>query len=92
MEMMSSIRVMTVAMVTLVGVGVSTPAGTQAVDSATSFIQVATEYSVVPNVTYLRAGGMDLKLDLYRPRGTTSPSPVLISFHGGGWTGGSKEG
>jgi acetyl esterase/lipase len=92
MEMMSSIRVMTVAMATLVGLGVSTHAGAQAVDSATRFIQVATGYSVVPNVTYLRAGGMDLKLDLYRPRGTTSPSPVVVYFHGGGWTGGSKEG
>ena len=92
MEMMSSIRVMSVAMATLMGLGVSTHAGAQPVDSATSFIQVATGYSVVPNVTYLRAGGMDLKLDLYRPRGTTSPSPVVVYFHGGGWTGGSKEG
>ena len=88
MEMMSSIRVMTVAMATLVGLGVSTHVSAQPVDSATSFIQVATGYSVVPNVTYLRAGGMDLKLDLYRPRGTTSPSPVVVYFHGGGWTGG----
>ena len=90
--MMSSIRVMTVAMVTLVGLGVSTHAVAQTVDSATRFIQVATGYSVVPNVTYLRAGGVDLKLDLHRPPETTSPSPVLIYFHGGGWTGGSKEG
>ena len=90
--MMSSIRVMTVAVVTLVGLVVSTHAGAQPVDSATRLIQVVTGYSIVRNVTYLRAGGMDLKLDLYQPQGTTSPSPVLIYFHGGGWTGGSKEG
>ena len=42
MEKMSSTRVMTLAMVTLVGLGVSTHAGAQTVDSATRFIQVAT--------------------------------------------------
>ena len=43
-------------------------------------------------MTYLIAGGVDLKLDLYRPR-VTSPTatPTLIYFHGGGWTSGSKD-
>ena len=52
---------------------------------------VATGYSLTPNVTYHRAGGRDLTLDVYRPRGAAGPNPTLIYIHGGGWTNGSKE-
>ena len=70
-----------------------TPQGVfaQATDSATRFVQVATGYRLVPNITYLRAGGIDLKLDLYQARGGTDPKPTLVYIHGGGWTNGSKE-
>lgn len=63
----------------------------QATDSATRFVQVATGYRLVPNVTYLRAGGVDLTLDVYQARGGTDPKPTLVYIHGGGWTNGSKE-
>ena len=63
----------------------------QTVDPPTTFVQVANGYQLVPNITYLRAGGVDLKLDVYRPRNATEPTPTLIYFHGGGWTNGSKE-
>jgi acetyl esterase/lipase len=60
--------------------------------SGRSFVDVASTYSVAPNLTYHRAGGVDLKLDVYRPRDIQSPNPTLMYIHGGGWTNGSKEG
>ena len=33
------------------------------------FVGVAAGYSVTPNITYHRAGAVELKLDVYRPRG-----------------------
>ena len=66
-------------------------ADAQTSDSARSFIHVANGYRVAPNITYLRASGRDLTLDVYQPRATTGPNPTLVYFHGGGWTGGSKE-
>jgi acetyl esterase/lipase len=60
--------------------------------SGRSFVDVTSTYSVVPNLTYHRAGGVDLKLDVYRPRDIQGPNPTLMYIHGGGWTNGSKEG
>ncbi len=45
------------------------------------------------NLVYGRAGGHDLKLDLYLPSSTPpggKGSPVVLYFHGGGWRIGSK--
>ncbi len=39
----------------------------------------------------MRAGGRDLKLDAYQPRGVTTPTPTLVYFHGGGWTNGTTS-
>lgn len=55
------------------------------------FAAVAASYSLVPNITYFQAGGVDLKLDVYQPRNVTDANPTLIYFHGGGWTTGTKE-
>ena len=52
---------------------------------------LSNQYRVLPNVTYLTASNRDNKVDLYLPRGTDSPAPVLVYIHGGGWVGGSKE-
>ena len=49
-------------------------------------------YRIVPNVTYLTASNWDAKLDLYVTRTSDKPLPTLIFIHGGGWTGGAKEG
>ena len=67
------------------------PRGARVLDAATKFVHVANGYRLVPNITYLRAGGLDLKLDVYQPRAATAPSPTLFYIHGGGWTNGSKE-
>lgn len=57
-----------------------------------SFVDVTSTYSVIPNLVYQRAGGIDLKLDVYRPRDVNGPNSTLMYIHGGGWTNGSKEG
>ena len=52
---------------------------------------VANEVRVTTGVTYLTASNWDAKLDVYRPA-TPGPHPTLLHIHGGGWTGGSREG
>lgn len=49
------------------------------------------EYDILPNITYSVASNSELKLDLYLPKGRTTPVPTLILFHGGGWVAGQKE-
>lgn len=55
------------------------------------FVRVANDYVVTPNITYFRAGGEDLKLDVYQPAGQAGANRTLVYFHGGGWTASSKE-
>jgi acetyl esterase/lipase len=61
-------------------------------DSAAWASFVENQYRVVPNMTYLTANNWEAKLDLYIPTTSAGPHPAVIYFHGGGWTGGSKEG
>ena len=49
------------------------------------------DYSTRPNITYSKAGNVDLKLDLYLPNTRDKTFPTLVLFHGGGWVGGQKE-
>lgn len=70
---------------------VSAPA--QLSDRAEWTVEVFVDYGFIePNVTYARADGVDLRLDVYRPK-VKNPKklPTLIWIHGGGWRGGSKE-
>src|SRR5580765_7184065 len=53
---------------------------------------IASAYRVTPNITYLTANNFEAKLDVYARSDATTPSPTLIWIHGGGWTGGNKEG
>ena len=78
--------------ITLLSAGaVAGQATPHTVDPATRFVQVANTYSLVPDITYLRASGADLKLDVYSPSNATVPTPVLMFMHGGGWTNGTKN-
>ncbi len=55
---------------------------------------VADSDTVRTNIEYARAGGKPLLLDLYLPAGhiaSGSKLPVILSIHGGGWSGGSKD-
>ena len=54
--------------------------------AAKSFVHVANSYRLAPNITYMRASGVDLKLDVYQSRDAEGPNPTLVYFHGGGWT------
>jgi acetyl esterase/lipase len=46
---------------------------------------------VEPNIVYGTENNTDLHLDIYRPRYTPRPSPVLMFIHGGGWVWENKE-
>jgi BD-FAE protein len=61
-------------------------------DSITTITHIANTYRVVPNITYRTASNWEGKLDVYMPRGLNGPNPVVMYFHGGGWTAGTKEG
>jgi acetyl esterase/lipase len=49
-------------------------------------------YRVTPNITYLTANNFEAKLDVYARSDVTTPQPTMIWIHGGGWTGGNKDG
>ena len=84
-------RAAAVGLASLLGLVTPPLADAQTADSATRFVEVASGYRLIPNITYLRAGGLDLKLDVYQARGAGAPNPTLMYIHGGGWTAGSKE-
>ena len=45
----------------------------------------------VRNIVYHCAGGVRLRLDVYRPRVRPGPCPVVLHVHGGAWMVGSKD-
>ena len=53
---------------------------------------VTTPYRITPNITYLTANNFEAKLDVYSRSDVATPQPTMIWIHGGGWTGGAKEG
>ena len=57
----------------------------QAEDAGTFAAYLATGTQVSPNITYLTASGVELKLDVYRPRAASGPLPTAILIHGGGY-------
>jgi acetyl esterase/lipase len=60
--------------------------------AATWAVHATNEYQMFPNITYLVANNYEAKLDVYKRRDIAGPQPTLIWIHGGGWTGGTKEG
>jgi acetyl esterase/lipase len=49
------------------------------------------EVERVRDIVYTRAGGKDLKLDVYRHRAHPRGCPTLLQIHGGAWIMGSKN-
>jgi len=49
------------------------------------------EVIIEDNITYGKAGGTELKLDLARPQGN-GPFPAIVFIHGGAWYQGNREG
>jgi acetyl esterase/lipase len=66
------------------------PLGAQ--DAATWVSQAHQAYQVTPDITYLTANNVELKVDVYRPRPMVDPVPVVVYIHGGGWVNGSRAG
>ena len=64
----------------------------QSLDSATWAARAAAQYNVHPDITYLTVNNTAVKLDIFRRKDTTSPQPTMISIHGGGWGGGTRDG
>jgi len=55
--------------------------------------RVPDDVQLVRDVVYGKGGTRDLKLDIVRPKeSSASPMPVIVFVHGGGWSGGAKEG
>ena len=64
--------------------------GSSGVENFTAL--VGNQYRIHANITYKVANGYEAKLDVYEPRDTDEPRATVIYIHGGGWTGGTKEG
>lgn len=58
-----------------------------------SVINISRSQSLSPtffDVDYVGNNNVKQKMDIYIPAGLTSPAPVIIFIHGGGWLSGSK--
>lgn len=60
-------------------------------DAAAFAAYVSTDYQLNPNITYLTASGVELKLDFYRSRNASAPLPTVLFFHGGGYNVNAKK-
>lgn len=47
-------------------------------------------YSSQLDVTYVKVGDWEGKMDLFLPPASNGPSPAIIKIHGGGWTHGTR--
>src|SRR5690349_9959947 len=48
-------------------------------------------YWVQPDIVYAAANNTQLKLDVWYPNESKTPTPTLVYIHGGGWIFGTKE-
>ncbi len=87
---MRSLR--TIGILLLVCLAQARPGMAQLSPSATWAAQVANQYQIAANLTYLTASNYESKMDVYYRRGVTTPQPTVVYFHGGFWAAGSKEG
>jgi acetyl esterase/lipase len=79
-------------MMAAMAIAVAGCAAAQQPDAATWAARAAGQYNVIPNITYLAENNVELKLDIFRRKDTRTPQPTMISIHGGGWTGGTRDG
>lgn len=67
------------------------PASAQDTGALEPFITIGTAYRATANITYLKVGAVESRLDVYQNRASTTPAPTLVWMHGGNWVGGSRE-
>ncbi len=69
------------------------PAGALAQDAASlaPVVGIGSAYRATPDITYLKVGTIESKLDVYQNLTATAPAPTLVWIHGGNWIGGSKD-
>lgn len=77
--------------VSLLWLGVTTASLGQLTAAEQAAVLINHNYNVKPNITYLVANNYEAKLDVYYPRESKAPVPVVVSIHGGGWVAGYKE-
>ncbi len=53
--------------------------------------EAAARYWVQPDIVYGSANNTALKLDVWYPNESKTPTPTLVYIHGGGWIFGTKE-
>ena len=63
---------------------------TQDSASLAPLIRIANSYRTTPDITYLKVGAVESKLDVHQNRSRTTPAPTIVWIHGGNWVGGSK--
>ena len=66
----------------------------QTTSDAATFAAEMMRYEVHPNIVYQTSSNYEAKLDVYTPaegKEPTSPAPVVVVIHGGGWIAGTKE-
>ncbi len=51
---------------------------------------IGSRYWVQPDIVYNVANNTQLKLDVWYPHASKTPTPTLVYFHGGGWIFGAK--
>jgi acetyl esterase/lipase len=69
-------------------------AQTAASTDAATFAAEMMRYEVHPNIVYHTANNYEAKIDVYTPAPSeqaSSPTPVVVVIHGGGWIAGTKE-
>lgn len=49
------------------------------------------ESRIIQNIEYAKPDGHTLELDLYLPEDVSTPRPVVVFVHGGGWKNGSRN-
>ncbi len=71
----------------------ATNVAAQVTDAGKWAVEAYSTYGFIePNITYESVGGVEMKLDVYRPKvKAPKPLPTLIFIHGGGWRAGTKE-
>jgi acetyl esterase/lipase len=60
-------------------------------NSTSGLSQSSQEVSILRDVVYGHAGGVDLKFDVAKPVDGNGPYPAIVFFHGGGWQQGHKS-